>query len=35
MPFATVNDYRLYYEVTGDTSKPPILQFGGSLFGRQ
>jgi 3-oxoadipate enol-lactonase len=35
MPFATVNDCRLYYEVTGDTSKPPILQFGGSLFGRQ
>jgi pimeloyl-ACP methyl ester carboxylesterase len=35
MPFATVNDVRLYYESTGDTSKPPILQFGGSLFGRQ
>jgi pimeloyl-ACP methyl ester carboxylesterase len=25
----------LYYEVTGDLEKPPILQFGGSLFGRQ
>lgn len=35
MPFASVNDCRLYYEITGDTSKPPILQFGGSLFGRQ
>jgi len=35
MPFATVDDCRLYYEITGDTSKPPILQFGGSLFGRQ
>ena len=35
MPFATANDCRLYYEVTGDTAKPPILQFGGSLFGRQ
>lgn len=35
MPFATVGDYRLYYEITGDTGKPPILQFGGSLFGRQ
>jgi 3-oxoadipate enol-lactonase len=35
MPFATVNDFRLYYEITGDTSKLPILQFGGSLFGRQ
>jgi pimeloyl-ACP methyl ester carboxylesterase len=35
MPYATVNECRLYYEITGDTSKPPILQFGGSLFGRQ
>src|SRR5262249_57994345 len=26
---------RLYYEVTGDKQNPLILQFGGSLFGRQ
>jgi 3-oxoadipate enol-lactonase len=35
MPFATAGEYRLYYEITGDPGKPPILQFGGSLFGRQ
>ncbi len=35
MPFADAGGYRLYYEITGDTSTPPILQFGGSLFGRQ
>ena len=35
MPFADVNDVRLYYEFTGPQSAPLILQFGGSLFGRQ
>lgn len=34
MPFADVNDDRLYYEITGPEGKPMILQFGGSLFGR-
>jgi pimeloyl-ACP methyl ester carboxylesterase len=34
MPFAEVNDVRLYYEFTGPEDKPIILQFGGSLFGR-
>jgi pimeloyl-ACP methyl ester carboxylesterase len=35
MPFANVNETRLYYELTGDEQNPLILQFGGSLFGRQ
>ena len=35
MPFADVNDVRLYYEFTGPEDGPLILQFGGSLFGRQ
>jgi 3-oxoadipate enol-lactonase len=35
MPYATVNDLRIYYELTGPEAKPLILQFGGSLFGRQ
>jgi 3-oxoadipate enol-lactonase len=35
MPFADVNDVRLYYEFTGPEDAPLILQFGGSLFGRQ
>lgn len=35
MPFAEVNDTRLYHELTGPEDKPLILQFGGSLFGRQ
>ena len=34
MPFADVGDVRLYYEFTGPEDAPPILQFGGSLFGR-
>jgi 3-oxoadipate enol-lactonase len=35
MPYATVNDTRIYYEFTGPEDGPLILQFGGSLFGRQ
>jgi pimeloyl-ACP methyl ester carboxylesterase len=35
MPFADVDDVRLYYEFTGPEDAPLILQFGGSLFGRQ
>ena len=35
MPYATVNDLKLYYEFTGPEDAPLILQFGGSLFGRQ
>ena len=35
MPFVTVDDTRLYYEFTGPEDGPLILQFGGSLFGRQ
>jgi pimeloyl-ACP methyl ester carboxylesterase len=35
MPFADVTDVRLYYEFTGPEDAPLILQFGGSLFGRQ
>jgi pimeloyl-ACP methyl ester carboxylesterase len=35
MPFADVNDTRIYYEFTGPEDGPLILQFGGSLFGRQ
>jgi pimeloyl-ACP methyl ester carboxylesterase len=34
MPYVTVDDNRLYYEFTGPDDKPIILQFGGSLFGR-
>src|SRR3954468_9445835 len=36
MPYATLPEgIRLYYEFTGPEDKPVILQFGGSLFGRQ
>jgi 3-oxoadipate enol-lactonase len=35
MPYVTVNDTKLYYEFTGPEDGPLILQFGGSLFGRQ
>jgi pimeloyl-ACP methyl ester carboxylesterase len=35
MPFADVDDVRLYYEFTGPEDAPLIMQFGGSLFGRQ
>src|SRR5712691_6540557 len=35
MPFATIDETRIYYEFTGDEERPLILQFGGSLFGRQ
>ncbi len=35
MPFADVADTRIYYEFTGPEDAPLILQFGGSLFGRQ
>lgn len=34
MPYVTVEDTRLYYELTGPEDAPLILQFGGSLFGR-
>ncbi|MBK5115694.1 MAG: alpha/beta fold hydrolase [Thermoleophilia bacterium] len=35
MAFATVDETRLWYEFTGPEEQPLILQFGGSLFGRQ
>jgi 3-oxoadipate enol-lactonase len=35
MPYATVGDLRIYYELTGPEDAPLILQFGGSLFGRR
>jgi pimeloyl-ACP methyl ester carboxylesterase len=35
MPFANVDDTKIYYEFTGREDGPLILQFGGSLFGRQ
>jgi pimeloyl-ACP methyl ester carboxylesterase len=35
VPYATVDKLRLYYELTGPEEAPLILQFGGSLFGRQ
>src|SRR3954447_26544902 len=35
MPYVTVEDTRIYYEFTGPEDAPLILQFGGSLFGRQ
>jgi len=35
MPYTTVDDNRIYYELTGPEDAPLILQFGGSLFGRQ
>lgn len=35
MPFAMVGDTRIYYEFTGPEDGPTILQFGGSLLGRQ
>lgn len=34
MPFVTVGDVRIYYELTGPEDAPLLLQFGGSLFGR-
>jgi pimeloyl-ACP methyl ester carboxylesterase len=34
MPYATVDDTRIYYELTGPEDAPLVLQFGGSLFGR-
>lgn len=35
MPFTEVGGARLYYELTGVEDGPIVLQFGGSLFGRQ
>jgi 3-oxoadipate enol-lactonase len=35
MPYATVGELRLWYEYTGPEDGPLIMQFGGSLFGRQ
>jgi pimeloyl-ACP methyl ester carboxylesterase len=35
MPYETVGNVRIYYEVTGPEDAPLVLQFGGSLFGRQ
>lgn len=35
MPYANVDEIRLWYEFTGPEESPLILQFGGSLFGRQ
>jgi pimeloyl-ACP methyl ester carboxylesterase len=35
MPFVVVDGVRLYYESSGPEGAPTILQFGGSLFGRQ
>jgi 3-oxoadipate enol-lactonase len=35
MPYAEVGELRLWYEFTGAEDGPLILQFGGSLFGRQ
>jgi len=35
MPYVTVNENRIYYELTGPEEAPLIMQFGGSLFGRQ
>lgn len=35
MPYATVGEMRLWYELTGPEDGPLIVQFGGSLFGRQ
>jgi pimeloyl-ACP methyl ester carboxylesterase len=34
MPYTTVDDTRIYYELTGPEDAPLVLQFGGSLFGR-
>ncbi len=35
MPYVTLaNDIRIYYELTGPKDAPLIMQFGGSLFGR-
>jgi pimeloyl-ACP methyl ester carboxylesterase len=34
MPYTTVDDARIYYELTGPEDAPLVLQFGGSLFGR-
>jgi 3-oxoadipate enol-lactonase/3-oxoadipate enol-lactonase/4-carboxymuconolactone decarboxylase len=34
MPYATVDDVKIYYELTGPEDAPLLLQFGGSLFGR-
>ena len=35
MPYTTVDELEIYYEFTGPEEGPLILQFGGSLFGRQ
>ena len=34
MPYTTVDDVKIYYELTGPEDAPLVLQFGGSLFGR-
>ena len=34
MPFATVNDTRIYYELDGAEERPTIIQFGGAHYGR-
>lgn len=35
MPFAVVDGLRIYHELSGPVDRPIVLQFGGSLFGRQ
>jgi pimeloyl-ACP methyl ester carboxylesterase len=35
VPYAIVRNLRIYYELTGPEDGPLVLQFGGSLFGRQ
>lgn len=35
MPFVDVHGNRLYYEYSGSEDRPTVVQFGGSLFGRQ
>ena len=34
MPFATVNDTRIYYELAGPDDRPTMIQFGGAHYGR-
>ena len=34
MPFATVNDTRIYYELAGAGERPTLIQFGGAHYGR-
>lgn len=34
MPFASVGDVQLYYELTGDPHAPTLVQIGGPMFGR-